>query len=193
MTKPCTYIHTVSNLTIVNLSLIVSVSKLSILTGGWGGLNQTQLWKIIAYPSIAHIGWITAILSHNPSVTRRNLVIYILTFTIFMVKKGKCWWLSHIRLFATQWAIACQAPLSKEFSRQGYWSVLPFPSPGDLLDPGIEPESLTLQADSLPSEPPGNPHIHNTYMQVNHYHIIVITQETKYPSLQLTSSLLYYQ
>ena len=74
-----------------------------------------------------------------------------------MMKKGKCWWFSHIRLFATRWAIACQAPLSKEFSRQEYWSVLPFPSPGDLLDPGIEPESLTLQADSLPSEPPGKP------------------------------------
>ena len=43
------------------------------------------------------------------------------------------------------------------FSRQEHWSVLPFPSPGDLPDPGIEPESPTLQADSLLSEPPGNP------------------------------------
>ena len=42
-----------------------------------------------------------------------------------------------------------------ELSRQGYWSGLPFPSPGDLPDPGIEPGSPTLQADSLPSEPPG--------------------------------------
>ena len=42
-----------------------------------------------------------------------------------------------------------------EFSKQKYWSGLPFPSPGDLPDPGIEPGSLTLQADSLPSEPPG--------------------------------------
>ena len=49
----------------------------------------------------------------------------------------------------------CQAPLSMEFSRQEYWSGLPFPSPGDFPDPGIEPESPTLQADSLPSEPPG--------------------------------------
>ena len=48
-----------------------------------------------------------------------------------------------------------QAPLSMEFSRQEYWSELPFPSPGDLPNPGIEPQSLTLQADSLPSEPPG--------------------------------------
>ena len=44
-----------------------------------------------------------------------------------------------------------------EFSRQEYWSGLPFPSPGDLLDPGIEPGSPALQADALPSEPPGNP------------------------------------
>ena len=43
------------------------------------------------------------------------------------------------------------------FSRQEYWSGLPFPSPGDLPNPGIEPRSPTLQADALPSEPPGNP------------------------------------
>ena len=53
--------------------------------------------------------------------------------------------------------IACQAPLSKEFSRQEYWSRLPFPSPGDLLNLGIEPGSPALQADSLPSELPGKP------------------------------------
>ena len=52
---------------------------------------------------------------------------------------------------------AYQAPLSMEFSKQGYWSGLPFPSPEDLPDPGIEPGCPTLQADSLPSEPPGKP------------------------------------
>ena len=55
----------------------------------------------------------------------------------------------------TPYAIAHQAPLSMEFSRQEYRSVLPFPSPGALPDPGIEPRSSALQADSLPSEPPG--------------------------------------
>ena len=55
----------------------------------------------------------------------------------------------------SSWAIAHQAPLPMGFSRQEYWSGLPFPSPGDLPDPGIEPTSLALQADSLPSEPPG--------------------------------------
>ena len=54
------------------------------------------------------------------------------------------------------WTVACQAPLSLEFSRQEYWSGLPCPPPGDLPKPGIEPRPLALQADSLPSEPPGN-------------------------------------
>ena len=55
----------------------------------------------------------------------------------------------------TLWTIAHQAPLSMDFSRQEYWSGLSFPSLGDLPNPRIEPESLALQADPLPSEPPG--------------------------------------
>ena len=51
--------------------------------------------------------------------------------------------------------VAYKAPLSMEFSRQEYWSALPFPSPGDLPDPGTEPKSPALRADTLPSEPPG--------------------------------------
>ena len=65
--------------------------------------------------------------------------------------------LSRVQLFATLWTVAHQAPLSMGFSRQKYWSGLPFLSPGDLPDPGIEPGSPTLQADTLPSESPGNP------------------------------------
>ena len=65
--------------------------------------------------------------------------------------------LSRVRLFATPWTVAYQAPQSMEFSRQEYWSGLPFPSPGDLPDPGIEPGSPRLQADTLPSEPPQKP------------------------------------
>ena len=52
----------------------------------------------------------------------------------------------------TPWTVACQAPLSMEFSRQEYWNELPFPSPEDLPDSGIEPRSPALQADSLPTE-----------------------------------------
>ena len=56
---------------------------------------------------------------------------------------------------ATPWTVACHAPLSVGFSRQEYWSGLPFPSPGYFPNQGIEPGSPTLQADSLPSELPG--------------------------------------
>ena len=65
--------------------------------------------------------------------------------------------LSHVRLFATPWTVAHQAPPSMEFSRQEYWNRLPFPSAGDLPDPGTEPRSPALQADALTSEPPGKP------------------------------------
>ena len=56
---------------------------------------------------------------------------------------------------ATPWTIACQAPLSMEFSRQEYWSGFPFPSLGEFPDPGIEPRSPALQADTLLFGPPG--------------------------------------
>ena len=65
--------------------------------------------------------------------------------------------LSRVQLFATPWTVAYQAPPSMGFSRQEYWSGLPFPSPGDLPEPGIKPRSPTLQAGALTSEPPGKP------------------------------------
>ena len=60
--------------------------------------------------------------------------------------------LSHVQLFVTPWTVACQAPLPMGSSRQEYWSRLPFPSPGDLPNPEIEPGSPALQTDSLPTE-----------------------------------------
>ena len=72
---------------------------------------------------------------------------------------GCCVSLSVVSDSVTPWTIACQAPLSMEFSRQGDWNVLPFPSPGNLPYPGIKPRSPALQADSLSSEPPGKLHI----------------------------------
>ena len=67
-------------------------------------------------------------------------------------KIHECECISHsvVWLFVTPWTIAHQAPLSMELSRQEYWSRVPFPSPGDLPNPGIEPASPALQADSLP-------------------------------------------
>ena len=69
--------------------------------------------------------------------------------------------LSRVRLFVIPWTVACQASPSMGFSRQEYWSGLPFPSPGDLPDPEIEPQSPALQADSLPSEPPGKFYVYD--------------------------------
>ena len=68
-----------------------------------------------------------------------------------------CESLSCIRLFVTPWTVACQAPLSMGFSRQEFQSGLPFPSPGDRPDSGIEPKSPALQVDSLPTELQGKP------------------------------------
>ena len=69
-----------------------------------------------------------------------------------MILKVKVKLLSGVQLFATPWTVACQAPQSMEFSRQEYWSELPFPSPGDLPHRGIEPGSPAWQADSLPTD-----------------------------------------
>ena len=66
--------------------------------------------------------------------------------------------LSRVRLFATPWTVAYQALPSMGFSRQEYWSGLPFLSPGDLPKPGIKPGSPALQTDDLPSEPQMNIH-----------------------------------
>ena len=70
-------------------------------------------------------------------------------------RKVKVKSLSHVRLFATPWTVAYQAPRSVGFSRHEYWSGLPFPSPADLPYPVIKPRSPALQADALLSELPG--------------------------------------
>nr|UUA63266.1 NADH dehydrogenase subunit 2 [Micronycteris megalotis] len=70
----------------INLDLLLTMSILSVIIGGWGGLNQTQLRKIMAYSSIAHMGWMTAILAYNPTMTILNLTVYItMTLTMFML------------------------------------------------------------------------------------------------------------
>ena len=68
---------------------------------------------------------------------KKNICIYV-----YIHEKVKS--LSRVRLFVTPWTVVYQAPLSMEFSRQEYWSGLPFPSPGDLPNPGIEPRSLRI-------------------------------------------------
>ena len=96
-----------------------------------------QIWKTRQWPQ----DWKRSIL--NPIPKKRKW------------KKVKS--LSRVRLFATPWTIAHQAPLSMGFCRQEYWSELPCPPPEDLPNPGFEPRSPTLQADSSPFGPPGEP------------------------------------
>ena len=88
------------------------------------------------------------------------------------------------QLFGTRWTVACQAPLSMGFSRQEHWSGLPFPSPGDLPDPGIKPRSLALQADSLLSEPSSSRHISNVTSSMESFLCV------RYPFVNFKISLL---
>ena len=79
--------------------------------------------------------------------------------------------LSHVQLFATPWTIACQAPLSVGFPRQEYWSGLPFPSPGDLPDPGVEYVSPTLAGGFYTTESPAEPILFTTSL---HLHVAAL-------------------
>ena len=101
------------------------------------GLKASILWRSAFF---------TVQLSHPYMTTGKTIALTRRTFV------GKV--ISHVQLFGTPWPVAHQLPPSMGFSRQEYWSELPFPSPGDLSDPGIEPGCPTLQADALPSAPP---------------------------------------
>ena len=101
------------------------------------------LFQIIFYSRY----WILILKLYNKSLLLIYLKYYVLSH------------LSRVRRFATPCIIALQAPLSMGFSRQEYWSELPCPPPRDLPDPGIKPTSPALQADSLPTEQLGKPHL----------------------------------
>ena len=90
-----------------------------------------------------------------------------------------CWLFSRVWLFATPWTVAHQAALSVDFSRQEYWSGLPFPSPGDLSHPGIEPRSPALQADSLPLSHHGSPKACITVLFYSYQHFYLTFQEAR--------------
>ena len=125
------------------------------------GILQTRILEWVAYPFSRG--------SSPPRNQTRVLldcrqILYQLSYqgklqgldARFFYRSRKCPLLSCVQHFETPWTVALQAPLSIGFSRQEYWSGLPFPSPGYLPDPGIKPGSLALQADFLPSESPGN-------------------------------------
>ena len=91
------------------------------------------------------------------------------------VKVKRKWSRSVVSDSATLWTVAQQAPLPMGFSRQEYWSGLPFPFPGDLPNPGIEPRSPALQADALTSEPPGKPYFFVMALPNQHHSVLSIS------------------
>ena len=93
--------------------------------------------------------------------------------------------LSRVWLFATLWTVAHQAPPSMGFSRQEYWSGLTFPFPGDFPNPGIEPKSPALQADTLTSEPPGKSLSNYLYKGFRWLHSIKIDFTQTFQSVQV--------
>ena len=111
--------------------------------------SESKFCSLTLYPNVA-LYFILSFYSYSVSGYHKNTLS---KWAYFKIMK----WSRSVRLFVTPWTVAYQAPQSMEFSRQEYWSGLPFPSPGDLPNPGIEPRSSALQADALPSEPPGRP------------------------------------
>ena len=126
------------------------------------GIFPTQEWK----PGLPHCRWILYQLSHRKPKDTGVGSLFLLQW-LFPTQKsnqGLCEIkpdtvsvLSHVRLFATPWTVACQAPLSMGILQARILSGLPCPPPGDLYNPGIEPRSPALPADSLPSKPPRKP------------------------------------
>ena len=129
---------------------------------GYGLFNSrisTFLWYSPHYIKILF----KILLVDTLDITEKTVLWDLLIWDICVHIYGYCYGcgcactLSRVPLCATPWTVNCQAPLSMGFLRQEYWSGLPFPSPRDLPDPGIEPRPPSLQADSLPSEPSGKP------------------------------------
>ena len=143
----------------------MSGSRWVIIPSWLSGLWRSLLYSSSAPPHGIRITlWCiylsSSVRTKGPSqVENGNFRISISMWTTdwLVPEKWKCHLLSCVRLFATPWTVACQVPPSMEFSRQEYWTGLPFSSPGDLPNPVIKLRSPTLQADSLPSEPSGNP------------------------------------
>ena len=125
-------------------------------------MSLSELWELV----MDREAWRAAIHGDAKSQTWlsdwSDLICYIIyrkghAFRNIIQVKWKVKSLSRVQLFVTPWTVTYQAPPSMGFSRQEYCSGLPFPSPGDIPNPGIAPGSPALHADSLPSEPPGKP------------------------------------
>ena len=113
--------------------------------------SKSDYFLFPAQPFVGITNFLGFLCSHHQP--QENVFIY----SFSLLSKCPVMWsevkVSHVWLFGTPWTVARLAPLPMGFSRQEYWSGLPFPPPGDLLNPEIRPKSPALQADSLPPEP----------------------------------------
>ena len=114
------------------------------------GFSRQEYWSGLPFPPPGNL----YTQEFNP---RLLFLLHWQVSSLPLKVKVKVKLLSRVRLLATPWTAAYQVPPPMGFSRQEYWSGLPFPSPGDLPDPGIEPRSPALESDALTSEPPGKP------------------------------------
>ena len=132
------------------------------------GFPRQEYWSDLTFPSpVDHILWELSTITQPSWVAQHGMahsfieldkaVVHVIS--LIEVKWSEVKSLSHVQLFATLWIVAYQAPPSMGISMQEYWSGLPFPSPGDLPNPGIKPGSPALEADILTSEPPGKPSV----------------------------------
>ena len=138
----------------------------------WESLLERNTLLLLSTLSAAVPSWIAAQIAspvffiwkekEKPNIKHPYYLLCKFRDTVFIyVCEKSC---SHVWLFVIPWIVACQTPLSMRFSRQEYWSRLPFPFPGDLPNPGIKPRSPALQADSLPLSHLGNSFI---YIYIN--------------------------
>ena len=117
---------------------------------GWGNVRPgTRVWK-------SWVGWGYMV---NMYTEIKGWALGTSVFWQSKLKRMSVWSLSPVWLFVTPWVAAHQDPLSVGFSRQEYWSGLPFPAPEDLPEPRAEPMSPALRACSLPTEPSGKPQV----------------------------------
>ena len=127
---------------------------------GWDGSVGENGYTCVTEPLCCPLETITTLLTGCIPVQNKKVKKRIYVFCFWWATnnaKHVKWKWSRVRLFVTLWTVGHQALPSMGFPRQEYWSGLPFPSPGDIPDPGIKPRSPALQADALTSEPPGKP------------------------------------
>ena len=148
--------------------IVSSIQRSLRLKGCWEA-DKLMLSSIILHPNDVEQ---RLMLSIGFSLTKSKIVNVVLLYSSlahYLTYSRYKIVFNHVQLFATPWTVAHQAPLSVGFSRQEYWSRLPFPPRGDLPDPGIEPsspKSPALQADSLPLSHWGTPSVCQRYTQI---------------------------